>query len=107
MRKWRKMTWVLLVWTAVFAVWIIGGASAADCGSEATQLNQDACAAGTGIGVALVFVLWFVGFIALSLVWFMTRPRGRDCPACGETAKKGQTQCRSCGFDFAAAAQQR
>ena len=23
--RWRKMTWVLLIWTAIFAVWIIGG----------------------------------------------------------------------------------
>ena len=26
------------------------------------------------------------------------------CPSCGTDAKKGVTQCRKCGFDFAAAA---
>ncbi|MGH2981676.1 MAG: zinc ribbon domain-containing protein [Solirubrobacterales bacterium] len=34
----------------------------------------------------------------------MTRPRGRDCPSCGENVKKGQTACPDCGYDFAAAA---
>ena len=31
---------------------------------------------GTGIGVTLIGGLWFVGFLVLSIVWFMTRPRG-------------------------------
>jgi hypothetical protein len=110
---WRKMTWVLIIWSAIFAIWIIGGIVSADNAAECAReshayLSQSACEdardAGTGIGVALVFFLWFLGFVVLSLVWFMTRPRGRECPACGERVKKGRTECPSCGHDFAATA---
>lgn len=108
MRHWRKMTWVILIWCALILVWAIAGGSSAnsDCvGNASDQLTQDACDAGTGIGVAIVLFIGFVGFVFLSLIWFMTRPSGRECPACGERAKKGQTTCAKCGHDFAAAAQ--
>jgi hypothetical protein len=59
---------------------------------------------GTGIGIALVFLLWFLGFVVLSLVWFMTRPRGRDCPVCGNNVKRGQMVCANCGYDYRASA---
>ncbi|HEX5984357.1 MAG TPA: hypothetical protein VFY69_09135 [Solirubrobacterales bacterium] len=101
--RWRKMTWVLIVWSALILFWAVAGAAGNDCGSETTQLNQEACEAGTGIGVALIFFIGFIGFVFFSLIWFMTRPRGRDCPACGETVKKGHTICPQCGYDFAAA----
>ena len=91
---------------AIFAIWI--GAAVADRPSKACapgdQLCQDASDVGTSIGVGLVVTLFFVGFVILSLIWFMTRPKRRVCPSCGTDAKKGVTQCRKCGFDFAAAA---
>ena len=59
---------------------------------------------GTGIGVAMIIVLWFIVFVVLSLIWLMTRPSKRACPACGEDVKKGRTKCKSCGHDFAAVA---
>lgn len=98
------MTWALVAWTLVMFIWMIAGGSSADCGSIADEAERIGCEAGTGIGVALLFVLWFVGFMVLSAIWFMTRPRGRTCPACGETVKKGRTSCPSCAFDFAQAA---
>ena len=30
---------------------------------------------GGTLGFGLIFTLWFVGFIVLSVVWFMTRPK--------------------------------
>ena len=39
------------------------------------QLSQDACEAGTGIGVLLVLFIGFIGFVFLSLIWFMTKPK--------------------------------
>ena len=114
MRRWRKMTWTILLFTALMAAWAIGGAATADnaaqCAND-TVLGADTCTdarnAGTGIAVVLIFMLWFVGFIVLSLIWFMSRPKGRLCPACGESAKRGRTTCSRCGHDFAAAAEAR
>ena len=107
MRKWRKMTWVLVAWSALIVVWMVGGANAADCGSQtgdsfiSDQTAQDACAAGAGIGVAIVALIGFFGFVFFSLIWFMTRPKLRDCPRCGEGVKKGVLVCSTCDFDFA------
>ena len=102
----RMMSWVLIVWTAIFVVWI--GAGVADRPSKdcppGDQLCQDASDVGTSIGVGLVVTLFFVGFVILSLIWLMTRPKRRLCPSCGTDARRGETTCRKCGFDFAAAA---
>ena len=109
---WRKMTWVIIIWCVLILVWMVAGGSSAqdanDCANEVTesarQLCEDATDVGTGIGVALIGFLGFVGFVFLSLIWFMTRPKGRECPVCGENVKKGHTVCPSCKYDFAAAA---
>ena len=104
----RKMTWALWIWTVLFAVWIIVGISdraSKDC-PPGDQLCVDASDTGTGVGVALIIILWFMGFVVLSLVWFMTRPRHRECPACGSNVRKGVTTCKECGYDYAAALQQ-
>jgi hypothetical protein len=109
---WRKMTWLILIFTALMATWAVAGAATADnaaqCARDAGGLSQQACTdarnAGTGLGVALIVLLWFFGFVVLSLVAFMTRPKGRPCPVCGTIVKRGRTACPSCGHDFAAAA---
>ncbi len=87
MRHWRKMTWVLLGWVGLIVLWIVVGAksaidetAAAACAAESDGfLTVEDCTAaqeiGTGIGVALILGLGFVGFVVLSIVWFMTRPR--------------------------------
>lgn len=103
----RKTSWALIAWTALFVVWIVAAIAGNDCASQAgdefisDQTARDACAVGTGIGVALIFFLWFIGFIVLSIVWFLTRNRStRDCPACGKGVKRGIVQCGACGYDF-------
>jgi hypothetical protein len=53
MRRWRKMTWALVVWTVLMAVWI-GGAA---------------------IGVKLLAVFWMLGFFVLALIWLRSRLR--------------------------------
>jgi hypothetical protein len=107
--RWRKMTWVLNIWNVIFLIWIIAGSvsgahhAAKDCAHPGVLTRQeclDASHAGTGIGVALIFLLWFLGFVVLSIIWFMTRRKGRICPHCGEDVKKGRTTCKKCGYDF-------
>lgn len=108
MRRWRKMTWTIIAWCVLMAIWIIGAIASADPESQcAREAYRGACeagsTAGTGIGVLALWFIWFFGFIILSLIWFMTRPKGRECPVCGENVKRGRTICPSCQYDFAAA----
>lgn len=102
---WRKMTWVVIVWCVVMAVWLVAAAGQGD--NCAHETYRSACEAGSdvgkGIGVVFIWFFWFFGFLALSLIWFMTRPKGRDCPACGQNVKRGRTVCQGCRYDFAAA----
>lgn len=84
-RKWRKMTWFLLVESTLFLIWIIGGSvdgantAAKDCAGGDGVLSQqdclDASHAGTAIGVGLVIFLWFMVTVVGLLVWFATRPK--------------------------------
>lgn len=75
---WRKATWAIVIWTVIFAIWIVGGINAASSTPCDPALTQELCDAatgiGTGIGVTLVFTLWLIGFIVLSIIWFMSRP---------------------------------
>jgi hypothetical protein len=103
MRKWRKMTWALWIWSALIIAWAVLGAGASNCTKQADQLSQDACTTGAGIGVLVVLLIGFFGFVFLSLIWFMTRPRTKTCPRCGEDVKKGTMRCRHCEYDFASA----
>jgi hypothetical protein len=87
--KWRKMTWVVLVFNALMLLWVTVGINdrpSKDCATDpavvAGTMSLDTCQAasdvGTGLGVALVGVLWFLGFIVLSLIWLMSRPRRQE-----------------------------
>jgi hypothetical protein len=74
------MTWTILVWTALFALWGIsaGGALSNRCvGLTGDDLSvcQAGTAIGGGIGLTFIFMLWFIGFIVLAIVWFMSRPK--------------------------------
>lgn len=88
MRKWRKMTWAIFVWTGLIVAWMIGGASAVSneadkCATDPSVTSGilskqdciDATTAGGGIGIALIGFIGFVGFVALAIVWFMTKPK--------------------------------
>jgi hypothetical protein len=108
---WRKMTWAIVIWSVLMGIWIVAGIASSDPASHCSHhafLTKQSCEearnAGTGIGVGILIFLWFLVFVPLSLIWFMTRPKGRECPVCGEKVKKGFTQCPSCNHDFAAAA---
>jgi hypothetical protein len=73
-------SWALLIWTAVFVLWGVSGAGAVSNNCAGLSGNElSTCQAGTaiggGIGLSLIFFLWFIGFIVLAIVWFMTRPR--------------------------------
>lgn len=85
--RWRKATWVLAVFNLLSLIWLVSGIVG-------------------GVGVTMIVVIWFFGFVVLGLVWLVSRPRYRECPQCGSDVKKGLTVCRSCGFDLAQATAQ-
>ncbi len=73
--RWRKATWALVAWCVLILIWAIAGGASNNCGDQATELNKSACQAGTGIGVAIILLLGFFGFLFFSLIWFMSRPK--------------------------------
>ena len=64
-KKKRIFLWVFLAIQALFIVWIISGTAGAsgtptDCGTLDAATCNDAESVGTGIGIALVVILWMV-----------------------------------------------
>lgn len=106
MRHGRKMTWTIWGWTILCAIWIGTGIASVSHVKCSGDLSASTCHAatnvGAGIGVFLIFMIWLIVFLLLSVIWFMSRSRGRTCPRCGENVRKGQTRCRKCGYDYAA-----
>ena len=76
----RKATWAILAWTVLMAVGILAAALniGTNCvgltGSDLSACQADAWIRG-GIGLTLLLLLWFVGFVPLVIVWFVSRPR--------------------------------
>jgi hypothetical protein len=98
---WRKSTWAFVLWTGLVLLWMVSGASKADCQN---QTYTTACQAGLGIGLTIILFIWFLVAVPMSIIWYATKPKGRTCPACGSDVKVGLMVCQRCGFNFAAAA---
>lgn len=75
LRRIRKMTYVLWGWCLLILTWAIAGGASAQ--HDCNHAYQSACDAGTTIGVGIVLLIGFFGFVFFSLIWFMTRPKGR------------------------------
>lgn len=106
---WRKMTWVLILWCGAIIAWAIsaGASTSHSCDHPGVLTHaqcQNATDAGAGLGIAVILFIGFIGFVFFGLIWLMSRPRTRVCPACGEDVKKGRTACPKCSYDFAASA---
>lgn len=56
--RWRKATWALAIFTALMGAWIVSGVSSTS--------------ARPGL---LVVIVWFIGCIALGIVWLMSRSK--------------------------------
>jgi hypothetical protein len=107
--KWRPFTWVVLAINVLLLIWIVAGVTSS--GNECAgltgpelQLCQTGATVGTGIGVGIIVTLWAFVDVILGVIWLITNPKRRTCPACGNDVKKGLTACPKCGYDFAAAA---
>jgi zinc-ribbon domain len=109
MPKWRPFTWVILAVNVLFLIWLITGISTAsgnatNCGTLSQETCNEARNAGTAIGAGIIIFLWALVDVILGVIWLITRPKRRECPACGTEVKRGVTRCPSCGYDFAAVA---
>lgn len=69
----RVALWTLITWTALCAIWLIAGGASNNCaGQKGDQYlsahdAQTACQAGTGIGMALIVIVWaFVLFCIMA-----------------------------------------
>jgi hypothetical protein len=101
--RWRIFTWVILAFNVLMLIWVISAIASGESCTELTGDQLTECQAGqvgTGIGVALIIVLWALGDVILGVLWLVTRPRRRDCPVCGNSVRRGLTRCPSCGYDF-------
>lgn len=80
MPRFRPFTWIILVINVIFLIWIIVGASS----------TSPSCPPGLDPAACILGILWLI-----------TRPRRRECPACGYAAKRGVTVCQHCDRSFA------
>lgn len=83
----RIFRWFFLAVNALFLIWIIVGASssgsstAKSCAGQvgqALKTCQDASHVGTGIGVALIVILWVIVDILLFIIWAVMRMTSRN-----------------------------
>ena len=79
MAQWRKATWALVIWTVFMVLWLASTLrSEFNCDRE-TGAARAVCDAGAAIGMSLgpslVGAVWFIGFIAIGLIWLASRPK--------------------------------
>jgi hypothetical protein len=80
MPRWRKATWALVIFSLLMLLWIVVGVAGVSdncAGMTGQELEtcQAATAIGGGIGVTVLIIIWFIGFIVLGLIWLMSRPK--------------------------------
>jgi hypothetical protein len=68
-RHWRRITQVLVVWTVLMVAWLVDYASG--LGPSGSRLWTIAMSR----AVEQIGVIWFVGIIVGSAIWFATRPQ--------------------------------
>jgi hypothetical protein len=75
----RKASWAIVIWTSAMGVAIVAAALGIgqDCagllGAQLSSCQGDAWGRGV-IGLALLGLLWFVGFVPLWMIWRASRP---------------------------------
>lgn len=75
MPKWRKATWGLVIWSGLCVLWLVTGLNNVSQMQTGNEYEAAGAAIGTGIGVTLIFMVWFFGFVVGSLIWLMSRPK--------------------------------
>jgi hypothetical protein len=85
--KWRKMTWALVAWNGAMGAWVLWVlfSSSASCSADADgaalgRLARQDCldSAARGLGVSVVVLIWALGLVVLSVMWYSSRPLWRQ-----------------------------
>jgi len=68
--------------------------------------DVDGTESDTALGLGFMFLMFWLAImnVVLYVIYRVTQGKKRECPACGQTVKKGLTVCPSCNFDFMKAA---
>ncbi|WP_141583284.1 hypothetical protein [Actinomadura sp. WMMA1423] len=66
-RRHRVFPWIFLAVQIGFLIWVILGAMANDCSGD------EACEAGTTIGVGLIIALWVAADVILGITYMVFR----------------------------------
>lgn len=75
----RPLTWVILGWNALMAVWLVVGVVGAanstnkDCVGQFADSCKSGAAIGTGIGIFLILGIAAFGDMILGVIWLVTR----------------------------------
>lgn len=73
----KMFKWSFIGFNALMALWVVGGFNAAtkNYDTMSSQAEQAGAAIGTGVGVAMLIVLWALGAVILGLFVLFTRPK--------------------------------
>lgn len=70
----RKATWLIILWTGLFLYLAFSPTMVTTACPAGDPTCAAAAAVAVGIAISMLFGVWFVGFIILAIIWFMTRP---------------------------------
>ena len=74
----HPLTYVVLGWNALMVVWVVSAlASQEPCEPGL----EDACNAGTALGIGFIMVIAALGDVILGVLWLVTKPSGKREPA--------------------------
>ena len=94
MKNIRPFGWVIIALNAYFLI------------SFFMNVDTSSSADSTATGLGFIFLMFWLAImnVVLYVIYRVTGGKKRECPACGQTVKKGLTVCPSCSFDFMKAA---
>jgi hypothetical protein len=92
MKNIRPFGWVIIALNVYFLYSFFSGVDSTD--------------SDTALGIGFIFLMFWLAImnVVLYVIYRVTGTKKRECPACGQTVKKGLTVCPSCNFDFMKAA---
>lgn len=71
--------WIFLLlfwaWNALMVAWLFTGVGATNCTQYASDAARSGCAAGTGVAMIAILLVWALGAVILGMLAFFARGR--------------------------------